>query len=264
MVISFANQKGGVGKTTTTLNLGVYLALNNKKVLLIDLDPQANLTSGLGLKEEMKEHKKEEAPHGIYDVLINDALITQTLFATDVKKLFIVPADIALAGAEIELVPQISRETRLKQALELVREQFDYILIDCPPSLGLLTINALTASDKVFIPIQCEYYALEGLSQLVNTINLIRQSLNPSLRADGMILTMYDSRTKLSQSVVDEVSAHFPNELFKTVIPRNIRLSEAPSHGKPIHVYDPYSTGAKAYKKLAQEIVKRNNATHAS
>lgn len=257
MIISFTNQKGGVGKTTTTLNLGVYLAKNKKKVLLVDLDPQSNLTSGLGLKEVMLSDSGENANHGIYDVLINDALISQVFYSTEIDNLFIVPSDISLAGVEIELVPQISRETKLKNALDQVKDQYDYILLDCPPSLGLITINALTASDYVYIPIQCEYYALEGLSQLLNTINLIKKNLNSSLSVGGMILTMYDARTRLSRSVVDEVKQHFPDETFNTIIPRNVRLSEAPSYGKSIMKYDPYSSGAKAFEKLAKEVIKR-------
>lgn len=253
MTIAITNQKGGVGKTTTTLNLGVYLAEAGKKVLLIDLDPQSNLTSGLGLKENMAiEHKKS-----IYDVLLDKAAISEVFMPTNTNNLFLVPSDLSLAGVEIELVNQISREMKLKRAIEIVKDQYDFILIDCPPSLSILTINALAAADDVFIPVQCEYYALEGIGQLIDTIKLVKTGINPSLNISGIILTMFDVRTKLATSVVDEVKKYFPKEVFSSVIPRNVRLSEAPSHGLSISQYDPSSTGAKAYNSLAKEVINR-------
>jgi len=253
MIVAVTNQKGGVGKTTTTLNLGVYLANNNKKVLLVDLDPQSNLTSGLGLKHATKDEDKKS----VYDVLLGQANVSEVYISTNIENLFLVPSDLALAGVEIELVNQISRELRLKRALDLVNNQFDFVLIDCPPSLSILTINALAAANNVFIPVQCEYYALEGIGQLVETIKLIKNGINPELSISGIILTMFDTRTKLSASVVDEVKRYFPKEIFETIIPRNVKLSEAPSHGLPISSYDPSSSGAKAYNNLAKEVIKR-------
>jgi chromosome partitioning protein len=253
MVIAVTNQKGGVGKTTTTLNLGVYLAQHKKKVLLIDLDPQSNLTSGLGLKHA----EREEGKKTVYEVLLGQASITETFLATDIPELFLVPSDLSLAGVEIELVNQISRELKLKSAVAGVKDQYDFVLIDCPPSLGLLTINALAASDHIFIPVQCEYYALEGIGQLMETIKLIKVGINPELIVSGIILTMFDTRTRLSTSVVDEVKKYFPKETFDTIIPRNVKLSEAPSHGMSISTYDPNSSGAKAYNMLAQEVIQR-------
>lgn len=251
MIIAITNQKGGVGKTTTTLNLGVYLASHKKKVLIVDLDPQSNLTSGLGLRKPGEERQS------IYNVLIGQAKISEVFIATDIPNLFLVPSDISLAGVEIELVNQISRELRLKRALDEVAGQYDFILIDCPPSLSILPINALAAADHVFIPVQCEYYALEGIGQLIDTIKLIKTGINPQLHISGIILTMYDTRTKLSASVVEEVRKYFAKEMFQTIIPRNVKLSEAPSHGLPISVYEPNSTGAKAYNSLAKEVIKR-------
>ncbi|MEI6462809.1 MAG: ParA family protein [bacterium] len=262
MIISFSNQKGGVGKTTTTVNLGVYLALHGKKVLIVDIDPQSNLTSGLGYKEKVNERdenaKGEIKKHPtIYNILIDKATISQSFLATRFKNLFLVPSSIDLAGAEIELVSMMNREGLLKKVLDKVKSQYDFILIDCPPSLGLLTINAFSASDKIIIPVQCEYYALEGLGQLVETINLVKNNLNNSLELAGVVMTMYDSRTKLSEQVVNEVREYFGEKVFKTVIPRNVRLSEAPSYGKPIEEYDNTCTGAKAYKEFASEILRR-------
>lgn len=246
-IVSIANQKGGVGKTTTAVNLSACLAQKNKKVLLIDIDPQGNGTSGLGI--EVHNSKS------VYDVIINEVDIKETLKPTMLKNLFVCPANIDLAGAEVELVSMVSRENRLKDALETIKEEFDYILIDCPPSLGLITLNAFTASDSVLVPIQCEYYALEGLGQLINTIKLVQKHLNKNLEIEGVVLTMYDSRTNLSSQVAHEVEKYFGNKVFQTVIPRNIRLSEAPSHGLPISLYDKDSKGAETYKKLAKELI---------
>ena len=249
-VISIANQKGGVGKTTTAVNLSACVAQKGKKVLLIDIDPQGNATSGLGVKAE--------ADKSIYNVLVEDLDMKDTIKQTMIKKLFVCPANINLAGAEIELVSMVSRENRLKDAIEEIRDDYDYIFIDCPPSLGLITLNSFTASDSVLVPIQCEYYALEGLGQLINTIKLVQKHLNKDLEIEGVILTMFDSRTNLSTEVASEVEKYFGNKVFQTVIPRNIRLSEAPSHGVPISIYDPNSKGAEKYKKLAKELIKIN------
>ncbi len=247
MVISFINQKGGVGKTTSAINVGAYLSKLNKKVLLIDMDPQANLTSGIGFDETKKDN--------IYSVLTNKTPITKAFYSTQIKNLYIIPSSIDLAGAEIELVGALSREQILKNKIKDIYNSFDYIIIDSPPSLGLLTINALTATDNVIIPVQCEYFALEGLSQLINTIKLVKNSLNNKLLIGGVLLTMYDSRTRLSKDIVEEVKKVFNKKVFKTIVPRNIRLSESPSFGKPIELYDPKSTGAIAYKNLAEEIL---------
>ena len=249
-VISIANQKGGVGKTTTTVNLGTILARKGKKVLLIDADPQGNATSGLGVEKEVE--------FSTYDVLVNDTEIDDAIQETIIKNLKVCPSNINLAGAEVELVSMMSREQRLKEKLEEAREKFDYILIDCPPSLGLITLNSFTASDSVLIPVQCEYYALEGLGQLINTINLVKKHLNKNIQIEGALLTMYDIRTNLSNQVVKEVKKYFDNKVYKTVIPRNVRLSEAPSYGMPITEYDPRSKGAKSYIKFAKEFLKIN------
>ncbi len=246
-VISIANQKGGVGKTTTAVNLSTCIAQKGKKVLLIDMDPQGNATSGLGVEGHIEK--------SIYDVIINEEDIVDTVKRTVVKKLDICPANIDLAGAEVELVSMVSRETRLKDAIDKVKEDYDYIFIDCPPSLGLITLNAFTASDSILVPIQCEYYALEGLGQLINTIKLVQKHLNKELEIEGVVLTMFDSRTNLSTQVANEVEKYFGNKVFQTVIPRNIRLSEAPSHGLPITLYDKDSKGAETYKKLAKELL---------
>jgi chromosome partitioning protein len=248
--LTVANQKGGVAKTTTSINLSAALALFGKKVLLVDLDPQGNATSGLGLD-------KHQEMHCIYDVLINGLPLSQVIVQTAVEHFFIAPATIQLAGAEIELVTAISREKKFRQALEPVKNDYDYIVVDCPPSLGLLTLNALTAADGALIPVQCEYYALEGLSQLMNTIQLAKKHLNPTLEIFGAVLTMYDARTNLSGQVVEEVRTFFKEKVFNTVISRNVRLSEAPSYGQPITVYDIKSKGAEQYMALAQEVIGR-------
>ena len=247
-VISICNQKGGVGKTTTAINTATYLALADKKVLLIDIDPQSNATSGLGIDKTTVEKS-------VYDVLINDINIADIIQKTMVSNLNLLPSNLSLTGAEVELVPILSREYRLNKALAGIRDNFDFILIDCPPSLGLLTINSLTASDSVLIPIQCEYYALEGLSQLLSTINLIKDNLNPKLDIEGVLLTMADYRTNLTDEVIKEARDFFKDKIYSTVIPRNIRLSEAPSFGKPIHFYDEHSIGAKMYLQFSKEML---------
>lgn len=248
-IIAITNQKGGVGKTTTSVNLSACLAYLGKKVLLIDIDPQGNTTSGVGVN-------KGEIPSCIYDVLIDDENIKHVIKQSKIENLDVVPATISLAGAEIELVSTISREVRLKHALQNVKDEYDFIIIDCPPSLGLLTINALTASDAVIIPVQCEYYALEGLSQLLSTVRLVQKHLNPQLTIDGVLLTMLDARTNLGLQVIEEVKRYFQDKVYKTIIPRNVRLSEAPSHGEPIIIYDPKSRGAEVYLELAREVIK--------
>lgn len=249
-VVAIANQKGGVAKTTTAINLSACLSELGKRVLLVDLDPQGNATSGLGIA-------KHKLTRCIYDVLINDVPLEHVIQKTDQKNLKVVPARIQLAGAEIELVSQISREGKLRIALENIKESYDFIFIDCPPSLGLLTINALTAATDVLIPIQCEYYALEGLTLLMNTLERVRKHLNPNLSILGALLTMFDARTNLAIQVVDEVKKYFPQKVFKTIISRNVRLSEAPSHGKPINSYDTRSRGAEVYRELAKEVLER-------
>jgi chromosome partitioning protein len=246
-IVAVTNQKGGVGKTTTSVNLGACLAYIGKKVLLVDIDPQGNATSGVGVE-------KGDVQQCIYDVLVDDVDVRETIKQSKVENLSIVPATISLAGAEIELVPTISREVRLKKALEKVKDEFDYIIIDCPPSLGLLTINALTASDAVVIPVQCEYYALEGLSQLLSTVRLVQKHLNHDLMIDGVLLTMLDARTNLGIQVIEEVKKYFQDKVYRTIIPRNVRLSEAPSHGEPIIIYDAKSRGAEVYLELAKEV----------
>lgn len=248
-IIAVTNQKGGVGKTTTAVNLSACLAALEKKVLLVDLDPQGNATSGLG--------QGDAESNTVYDVLIGDAQAKDALLDTGYGSLSLMPTAIELAGAEIELVGMEDRELLLKNALNTIRDDYDYIFIDCPPSLSLLTLNALSAADSVLIPIQCEYYALEGLGQLMNTVKLMRRKLNPDLAIEGILLTMFDSRTNLCAQVVQEVRAHFPREVFETMIPRNVRLSEAPSYGQPIHVYDGRCIGAKAYGELAKEMIER-------
>jgi chromosome partitioning protein len=247
-VVAIANQKGGVGKTTTAVNLGACLAQKGKKVLIIDHDPQGNSTSGIGLK-------KSEIKNCIYDVLINETPLEQVLLQTQVENLKIAPATIRLAGAEAELVGMMARDQRLKRAIEPIKDQYDYVLIDCPPSLGNLTINALAAADSIIVPIQCEYYALEGLSQLMKTVQLVQKYSNPNLEIEGVVLTMYDNRTNLSSQVTEEVRRYFNDKVYKSVIPRNIRLSEAPSFGLPITLYDEKSKGAEAYIDLAKEVI---------
>lgn len=250
-VIAIANQKGGVGKTTTAINLAASLAAIEHPTLVIDIDPQSNTTSGLGIDVKT-------VSSSIYEVMIGSTDINDTIRQTELDFLDLVPAHINLVGAEIEMIDREQRENILKKALVDLRERYDFIIIDCPPSLGLLTINALTASDSIVIPVQCEYFALEGLGQLLNTIKIVRQHLNPELDIEGVLLTMYDTRTKLSNQVADEVKRYFDDRVFKTVISRNIRLAEAPSFGKPALLYDSTSTGSKNYLSLAREIIKKN------
>ncbi len=247
-VIAIANQKGGVGKTTTAVNLAACLAALDRKVLLVDSDPQGNATSGLGFD-------KRDIKQCIYDTLINDVSMQDVLKHTAYKNLDVIPATIQLAGAEIELVSLMNREGRMKNSLERVKHNYDYVIIDCPPSLGLLTINALTAASSVIIPIQCEFYALEGVTMLMNTIQLVQRNLNPALKLEGVLMTMFDSRTNLSTEVVEEVKKYFKTKMYQTIIPRNVRLSEAPSHGQPVIDYDSKSKGAQVYMELAQEVV---------
>jgi chromosome partitioning protein len=246
-IMAIANQKGGVGKTTTTVNLGASLAELDYRVLVVDLDPQGNATTGLGINPRTLEYT-------MYDVLLNDVSLDECIEPTEVKGLFVAPASLDLAGAEIELVPAFSRESKLKRALEEVIEDYDYVLIDCPPSLGLLTVNALVAASEVLVPIQCEYYALEGLGQLTRNVDLVQRNLNAQLEISAIVLVMYDARTRLGEQVASEVRAHFGPTVCRNVIPRNIRLSEAPSFGKPITTFDPSSRGAVAYRELAREV----------
>lgn len=247
-IIAVVNQKGGVGKTTTAVNISTVLAKKGKKVLLIDEDPQGNATSGVGIDKDAKK--------SIYDVIINDVDIDEAIVQSPIKNLSVCPSNINLAGAEVELVPMISRELKLKEKLEKVENDFHYIIIDCPPSLGLLTLNAFAAANSLLIPIQCEYYALEGVGQLMNTVNLVKKQLNKSLYIEGVVLTMNDARTNLSNQVIKEVKTYFKDNVYKTIIPRNVKLSEAPSYGMPISVYAPKSKGAKCYEKLTNEIIK--------
>jgi len=252
--IAIFNQKGGVGKTTTNINLGACLAMKGKNVLIMDIDPQGNTTSGIGIK-------KKTLDYTVYDLLIDSDFETKTaILPTAIEGLDIIPASVDLAGAEIELVQIDGREKRLKNAIDKVRERYDYIFIDCPPSLGLLTINSLTAVDSVLIPLQCEFYALEGVSQLMNTIELVKRGLNPDLEIEGVILSMFDGRTNLSAQVVQEVKKYFGDKVYSTVIPRNIRLAEAPGYGMAITQYDPKSKGAEAYIEFAEEFLEREGA----
>jgi chromosome partitioning protein len=253
-IVAIANQKGGVGKSTTAINLGAGLAYQGERVLIVDLDPQGNTTSGLGIDRSVIEYST-------YDLLVGDVDVLEVLEPSSVRDLFVVPATIELAGAEIELVSMFSRETRLANALKPAVEEYHFILVDCPPSLGLLNVNGLSAADEVLIPIQCEYYALEGVSQLVKNIQLVQNSLNPQLAIEGVVLTMFDGRTTLASDVVTEVREHFGDTAYRTVIPRTVRLSEAPSYGEPIEAYDPMSRGAIAYRELAREFRRRHGRT---
>lgn len=248
-IIAVSNQKGGVGKTTTSVNLAACVAEKGKRVLLVDIDPQGNASSGLGVTERTPS---------VYDVLLGEESAEAAVLKTEFENLSVLPSDMTLAGAEIELVAIPERETLLRKALETVRDQYDYIFIDCPPSLSLLTLNAMTAADSVLIPIQCEYYALEGVGQLMNTLQLVKKRLNPALEIEGVVLTMLDGRTNLGLQVVQEVKKYFKSRVYGAIIPRNVRLSEAPSHGEPINVYDSRSTGAEAYRALAAEFIEWN------
>ncbi len=250
-IIAIVNQKGGVGKTTTSINLSACLGEKGKKVLLLDIDPQGNASSGVGIDGK-------NAELSTYDCLVNEKTVEEVMVETEYKNLWLCPGNINLAGAELELVDAEKREFQLKNALSSVKEQFDFIIIDCPPSLGLITLNAFAAADSVLIPIQCEYYALEGLSQLTRTIKMVKQGLNKELKIEGVLLTMFDSRTNLSLQVVEEVQKYFASTVYKTIIPRNVRLSEAPSYGKPIIAFDKRSKGALCYQKLANEVIRMN------
>jgi len=248
-VIALANQKGGVGKSTTAVNVSAYLGHYGFKTLMIDLDPQSNSTSGLGISPDSERNC-------VYDILISDVNPEEVILGTPYHNLKVIPSSIQLAGAEVELVTRLKREFRLKEAISKIEDSYDFMIIDCPPALGLLTINALTAASEVIIPIQCEYYALEGLGQLINTIELVKENLNEDLIVAGVVMTMYDSRTKLSGQVIEEVKKHFSEKVYEAIIPRNVRLSEAPSYGKPIMLYNPECKGALAYKSLTEEVIK--------
>lgn len=250
-IVAIANQKGGVGKTTTAVNLAACTAQAGKRVLLVDVDPQGNATSGVGVD-------KDACEFSVYDVLINEVEAEKAIVKTRIDTLDVIPSRIELAGAEVELVPMMARERKLRTALKETAKKYDYVFIDCPPSLGLLTLNALTAANTLLVPIQCEYYALEGLAQLMNTVKLVRQHLNDDLEVEGVVMTMYDARTNLSPMVVGEVKKFFRNKVYETVIPRSVRLGEAPSFGLPITLYDPKSAGAAAYRNLAKELLERD------
>ena len=250
-IIAIANQKGGVGKTTTAINLSACLAEKGQKVLAVDIDPQGNMTSGLGLE-------KEAVDKTIYDLMIGEATIEDVIYKEVIENLDILPTDINLSGAEIELIGTDNKEFIIRNEVHKVKEEYDFIIIDCPPSLSVLTINAMTTADTVLVPIQCEYYALEGLSQLIHTIELVKERLNPGLEMEGVVFTMYDARTNLSLQVVENVKDNLNQTIYKTIIPRNIRLAEAPSYGQPINIYDTRSTGAESYRLLAQEVMERD------
>lgn len=249
-IIAIANQKGGVGKTTTAINLSACLAEQGQKVLVVDIDPQGNTTSGFGVD-------KNEAENTVYEVILKECDITDAIIEDVIDNLDLLPSNVNLAGAEIDLIDVDSREYILKESIGSVRDKYDYVILDCPPSLSMLTVNAMTAANTVLVPIQCEYYALEGLTQLIHTINLVKKKLNPSLELEGVVFTMFDSRTNLSLQVVENVKDNLKQNIYKTIIPRNIRLAEAPSHGLPINLYDPKSSGAESYKLLAQEVMER-------
>jgi chromosome partitioning protein len=253
-VYAVVNQKGGVGKTTTAINVAAALAGAGKQVLLVDLDPQGNATSGLGIDKQAIGTPGSPIKTSVYDILINDASVCETVTTTSVEGLFILPANLDLAGAEVELIPRLARETVLRTALSEIRDCYDYVFIDAPPSLGILTINALVAADAAMVPIQCEYYALEGVSQLVKTINLVKRQLNPGLEIGLVVMTMYDNRVKLNQQVVEEVRGFFGERVSQTLVPRNVRIAEAPSHGMPVTAYDRRSRGAQAYREIAREV----------
>ena len=252
IIIAIANQKGGVGKTTTSINLSACIAEAGKRVLTIDLDPQGNTTSGLGLE-------KEKIENTVYELMIGQCTVRESLSKTNIENLSLIASDINLAGAEIELIGINEKEYILKNEIDYIRDDYDYVIIDCPPSLNMLTINAMTTANTVLVPIQCEYYALEGLSQLVHTINLVQQRLNPDLEMEGVVFTMYDARTNLSLQVVDNVKKNLSTNIYKTIIPRNIRLAEAPSYGMPINLYDSKSAGAESYRLLAKEVIERED-----
>ena len=254
-IISFANQKGGVGKTTTCVNVSTFMALMGKKVLMIDLDPQGNATSNLGFSKDGKFNS-------IYQVMSEEKTVEESIYETNIKNLSIIPSNIHLAGVEVELVYMTSREFVIKKILEKIKDNYDYITIDCPPSLGLITINAFTASDSVMIPIQCEFFALEGLSQLMNTIRLVKKKLNPEIVIDGVVLTMFTNRSNLGRQVAEEINKFFAETVFKTTIPRNVRLAESPSYGEPVYVYDKNCFGSKAYQALVEEYFDRNNVKY--
>ena len=249
-IIAIANQKGGVGKTTTAINLSACLAEQGQKVLVVDIDPQGNTTSGFGVD-------KNEVENTVYEVILKECNITDAIIEDVIDNLDLLPSNVNLAGAEIDLIDVDSREYILKESIGSVRDKYDYVILDCPPSLSMLTVNAMTAANTVLVPIQCEYYALEGLTQLIHTINLVKKKLNPSLELEGVVFTMFDSRTNLSLQVVENVKDNLKQNIYKTIIPRNIRLAEAPSHGLPINLYDPKSSGADSYKLLAQEVMER-------
>ena len=248
-IIAIANQKGGVGKTTTSINLSSCLAEAGKKILAIDLDPQGNTTSGLGVD-------KDDLENTVYELMLDECTIRESIHKTEIENLTLIPSNVNLSGAEIELLGINDKEYILKNAVDYIRDDYDFIIIDCPPSLNMLTINSMTTADSVLVPIQCEYYALEGLSQLIHTINLVKERLNPNLNIDGVVFTMYDSRTNLSMQVVENVKQNLNQKVYNTLIPRNIRLAEAPSYGMPINMYDPKSAGAEAYMQLAEEVIK--------